>query len=112
LPLVALARFQPPEASHPVAFVLCQPSDVDSPAAIFAGLALMLTVGAGEPLATATDTDCEAEPPEPVQVRTNVVVAASGPTVSLPDNPRAPDHPPEAVQLAALVAVHCSVVLP
>jgi hypothetical protein len=107
-----LAPFQPPEASHPVALVLCQASEVDSPAAMLAGLALMLTVGAGELFATATDTDRDAEPPEPVQVRTNVVVAASGPTVSLPDNPRAPDHPPEAVQLAALVAVHCNVVLP
>jgi hypothetical protein len=79
---------------------------------MLAGLAVMLTVGAGEPFATATDMVCDAEPPGPVQVRTNVVVAASGPTVSLPDNPRTPDHPPEAVQLAALVAVHCNVVLP
>lgn len=72
----------------------------------------MLTVGAGDPFATATDTVRESEPPDPVQVSTNVVVADSGPTISLPDSPREPDQPPEAVQLAAFTAVHCNVVLP
>ena len=72
----------------------------------------MLTVGAADPFATATVTDFEFEPPGPVHVSTNVVVAASGPTVSLPVNSLGPDQPSEAVQLAALLAVHVSVELP
>lgn len=112
MPFVALVPLHPPDALQLEALVLCHASTVDSPDAMTAGEAVTLTVGAGEPLATVTDTDLEAEPPGPVQVSTKLVVAASGPTVSVPDSARVPDQPPEAVQLAALAAVHCSVELP
>jgi hypothetical protein len=92
--------------------MLCHASDVVPPAATVAGLAVKLTVGAGDPFATATVTDFESEPPGPVHVSTNVVVADSGPTASLSVNSRDPVQPSEAVQVVALLAVHCSIELP
>ena len=65
-PLVASLPLQPPEALQDVAFLDDQDSAELLPLAIVLGLALKLTVGAGE--VTVTVADCAALPPAPVQV--------------------------------------------
>lgn len=65
-----------------------------------------------ELLLTATVALCDTEPPLPVQVMVNVVVALSAPVDCEPLVPRAPDQPPEALQLVALVEDQLSVELP
>jgi hypothetical protein len=65
-PLVASLPLQPPEAVQDVAFLDDQDSAELLPLAIVLGLALKLTVGAGE--VTVTVADCAALPPAPVQV--------------------------------------------
>jgi hypothetical protein len=65
------------------------------------GLALMVTVGAGE--VTVTVADCAALPPVPVQVSVYVAFAVSAPVESEPLVPLAPDQAPAAVQEVALV---------
>ena len=65
-PLVASLPLQPPEAVQEVAFLDDQDSAELLPLAIVLGLALKLTVGAGE--VTVTVADCAALPPAPVQV--------------------------------------------
>jgi len=66
-PLVAWLPLQPPEAAQEVALVDDQDSVELAPLAIVLGLALTLTVGAGE--VTVTVDDCAALPPAPEQVR-------------------------------------------
>ena len=65
-PLVASLPLQPPEAVQEVAFLDDQDSVELLPLATVLGLALKLTVGAGE--VTVTVADCAALPPAPVQV--------------------------------------------
>jgi hypothetical protein len=65
-PLVASLPLQPPEAVQDVAFVDDQDSVELLPLATVLGLAVKLTVGAGE--VTVTVADCAALPPAPVQV--------------------------------------------
>ena len=65
-PLVASLPLQPPEAMQEVAFLDDQDSVELLPLATVLGLALKLTVGAGE--VTVTVADCAALPPAPVQV--------------------------------------------
>ncbi len=65
-PLVASLPLQPPEAVQDVAFLDDQDSVELLPLATVLGLALKLTVGAGE--VTVTVADCAALPPAPVQV--------------------------------------------
>jgi hypothetical protein len=65
-PLVASLPLQPPEAVQDVAFLDDQDSIELPPLAMVLGLALTLTVGAGE--LTVTVADCAALPPAPVQV--------------------------------------------
>ena len=65
-PLVASLPLQPPEAMQEVAFLDDQDSVELLPLAMVLGLALKLTVGAGE--VTVTVADCAALPPAPVQV--------------------------------------------
>ena len=65
-PLVASLPLQPPEAMQEVAFLDDQDSVELLPLATVLGLALKLTVGAGE--VTVTVADCPALPPAPVQV--------------------------------------------
>ena len=65
-PLVASLPLQPPEAVQEVAFLDDQDSVELLPLAMVLGLALKLTVGAGE--VTVTVADCAALPPAPVQV--------------------------------------------
>jgi len=65
-PLVASLPLQPPEAVQEVAFLDDQDKVELLPLAMVLGLALKLTVGAGE--VTVTVADCAALPPAPVQV--------------------------------------------
>src|SRR5262249_44854577 len=51
-------------------------------------------------------------PPAPTQVRVKVVSTVSAAEVSVPDWALLPAHPPDAVQLVALPAVHVSTVVP
>ena len=64
-PLVALLPVQPPEAVQEVALVETRTGS-NAAAATVLGLALKVTVGAGE--VTETVADCAALPPVPVQV--------------------------------------------
>ncbi len=103
-PIVALVPDQSPLAEHSVASLVVQESVVEPPSSIWLGLALMLTVGAGTALATLTSTlTLPEEPPAPEHVRLKVVEAVSGPAVSEPLGFRVPDHPPDASQLFALL---------
>jgi hypothetical protein len=65
-PLKALLPDQAPDAEHDVAFAALQLSVELVPFAIVLGLALRLTVGAGD--FTETVADCAALPPAPLQV--------------------------------------------
>ena len=58
---------------------------------------------------TATVVDAEPLPPGPVQPRLYWVEAVSAPVDALPAVALVPDHPPEAVQLVALVVLQVSV---
>jgi hypothetical protein len=66
-PLVASEPLQPPDAAQEVALVEDQVKVEVAPLATVLGLALKVTVGAGE--VTETVADCAALPPAPVQVR-------------------------------------------
>ena len=98
---------QVPEAVQDVALVDDQVSVADPPLETLVGLALKARVGSGK---TVTVTLCIAVPPAPVQLKVNVLVAASAPVDSLPSVALVPDQAPEAVQEAALVDDHVSVV--
>ena len=65
-PLTALLPDQGPEAVQAVAWVAVQVNVELPPLAIVLGVALKLTIGAGE--VTETVADCVALPPAPVQV--------------------------------------------
>jgi hypothetical protein len=58
---------------------------------------------------TFTVTDWLALPPDPLQVSAYVVVVLSAPVLALPLVGSLPDHPPEALQLVALVDDQLSV---
>ncbi len=109
MPLVATAPLQPPEAVHPpVALAEFQVKLELAPLATVVGVAASVTVGAGS--VTTTWADCEAEPPAPVHVSEYIVVEARGEVVKVPLVCRVPLHPPDAVQLFALLAFHFNVV--
>ncbi len=65
-PLAALVPDQAPEPVQAVAFLADQVSVELAPLATVLGLAVKVTVGAGE--VTDTVADCDALPPVPVQV--------------------------------------------
>jgi hypothetical protein len=65
------------------------------------GLALIVTVGAGEDIDTVTD--CAAEPPTPEQVSTYLVAAVIAAVDADPLVGWLPLQPPDAVQAVALV---------
>ncbi len=67
VPFVACAPLHAPEAVQEVALVDDQDSVALAPLAMVLGLALKLTVGAGE--VTVTVADCAALPPAPEQVK-------------------------------------------
>lgn len=58
-----------------------------------------------------TVTDFEVEPPAPLQVSVNVLATVSGAVDWVPEVGFAPDHEPEATQLAASVEVQVRVVV-
>jgi hypothetical protein len=102
LPLVDLLPDHPPDALQLVALLEDQLSVEDPPLLMLVGFALKLTVGlAGAD--TLTVTDRLALPPEPVQVSVYVVVALSALVLQLPLVDSLPVHPPEALQLVALL---------
>jgi hypothetical protein len=109
-PLVASLPLQPPEAVQEVAFVDDQDSVELLPLAMVLGLALKLTVGAGE--VTVTVADCAALPPAPVQLSVYVAFALSAPVDWEPLMPWVPDQPPEAVHEVAFVVDQLKVELP
>ncbi len=100
-PLVASLPLHPPDAAQEVALVDDQDSVELPPLAMVLGLALKLTVGAGE--VTVTVPDCAALPPAPVQVSVYVAFALSAPVDCEPLVGSLPDQPPEAVQAVAFV---------
>jgi len=100
-PLVASLPLQPPEAMQEVAFLDDQDSVELLPLATVLGLALKLTVGAGE--VTVTVADCAALPPAPVQVSVYVAFAVRAPVDWEPLVAWLPDQPPEAVHEVAFV---------
>lgn len=112
-PAVAFTPLQPvaaDDAVQVVALVLDQVNVLDAPLMTDVGLALNVTVGAGT--TTATVTDWLALPPTPLQLIVNVELAVMLLITSVPDVVLVPLQLPEAVQLAAEVALHTSVALP
>jgi hypothetical protein len=91
----------PPDAVQEVALVDDQDRVELPPFVTVLGLALKLTVGAGD--ATVTVADCAALPPVPVQLKVYDAFAMSAPVDCEPLMAFAPDQPPEAVQAVAFV---------
>jgi len=104
-----LSPDQSPEALQDVAPVDDQLRIEAVPLGTNPGLAVNDTVGGGS---TVTVTDALALPPAPVQVSENAVLASSVPVGWLPEVPKSPDHPPEAVHEVAFVDVQLSVDAP
>jgi hypothetical protein len=109
LPAVDLLPDQPPEAAQLVALVALQVRVLALPEVIDNGDAVSDTVGAGVAAVTVTVVEAELLPPGPVQLRLYWVEAVSAPVDALPAVDLLPDHPPEAVQLVALVALQVRV---
>lgn len=103
-PLVARAPLQPPDAAQEVAFVEDQVKVEVAPLATVLGLALKVTVGAGE--VTVTVADCVALPPVPVQANVYVALLVRAPMDCDPLIDLLPLHCPDAVQDDALVDDH------
>jgi hypothetical protein len=106
-PPVARLPDHAPEAVQLVALVDDHVRVEDSPLATLVGFAVSVKVGAGAVVVTVTER--LVVPPPPVQVNVNVVFAFSAEVAWLPLVAFEPLHPPEAVQLDALVAVHVRV---
>jgi len=100
-PLVASLLDQAPDATQEVALVEVHDSVEVPPLVTVLGLALKVTVGAGE--VTVTVADCAALPPAPVQVRVKVALAVSAPVDCEPLVALPPDQPPDAVHAVAFV---------
>lgn len=115
-PLRGRVPLQPPVAVQAVALLTDQESVVLPPLTTLLGVAVRATAGGGGATGgdTETVTDCEADapPPTPEHVSVNVVVDVSPVRASEPLSALAPDQPPEAAQLLALVADQLSVEVP
>lgn len=96
-----------PDAVHAVALLENHVKVELPPLDTLIGLALRET--SGRTPATVTMVDCDAEPPDPVQVRVNVVVFAIARVLNEPLVGSDPLQPPDAAQLCASIALHCSV---
>jgi hypothetical protein len=106
-PAVPTEPDQPPEALQLVALLEDQLKVELPPLETLVGLALNETLGG---LAdTVTVADCDAEPPAPVQVSVYFVVTVSAEVLVEPLIGSAPLQPPDAMQLCALVALHCKI---
>ncbi len=114
LPEVALVPDHAPLAVQPVALVEDQVSALALPLVTLAGLALIVTVGAGVVAAvTVTVVDWAAVPPAPVQLSVKVLLVVRAPVDTLlPEVALVPDHAPLAVQLVALADDHVSALEP
>lgn len=113
-PLSAFVPVQPPDAVQLLLLAVDQLRVDVPPLATVVGDAVSEIVGEGGALGgvTVTVTDCDAVPPAPLHDNVYVAVEASPDRASEPDRALLPVQPPEAVQLAALVAVQLSVVPP
>jgi hypothetical protein len=100
LPESAFEPDQPPDAEQLVALVDDHVSFDVPPEETDVGDADSVTVGAGP---TVTVREAVFEPPAPTHVNLNVVVADTALVAALPESAFEPDHPPDAVQLVALV---------
>jgi len=111
VPDVAFVPAQPPDAVQLVALLADQLRVVVPPDSTEVGVAVKLIDGTGGGV-TWTCVTWAAVPPGPVHVSVYVCVAVRAPVDWLPDVAFAPDQPPDAVQLVALVADQVSVLLP
>jgi hypothetical protein len=109
VPLAGLLPLHPPEAVHVVALVELQVSVDASPTNTLVGFADRLTVGAGT---TVTVTLRLSVPPVPVHISVKVVVEPRAPVEAEPLVDWLPLHPPDAVQVVALVVFQFSVAEP
>lgn len=110
-PVIASLPDHACEATQAVALVDDHDSIEALPLATVLGVALKVTVGAGE--LTVTVADCAAVPPVPVQLKVYVAFAVSGAVACDPFTALVPDQPPDAVHAVALVLAQVKVeVLP
>jgi hypothetical protein len=107
VPLIGRGPDHPLEARQLAALVEVQLSITEPPLATALGVAVRLTVGLGMIVTLAV---AAIVPPEPVQASVYVAAAVMIAGVSVPLIARPPDHPPDAVQLEALVEDQVSVV--
>jgi hypothetical protein len=108
VPLGDFVPLQAPDALHAVAFRELQVSTEVPPDATETGLLSSVTVGT-------TFTVTEAGllvPPAPLQVKENVVLLVSAPVLTEPLGAWAPLHPPEPVQVVALLELQVNIALP
>lgn len=109
VPLMPRVPVQPPEATQLVASVDDQVSVVPPPLVTLLGVAVSVTVGAGETVTLAVAAPL---PPAPEHVSVNADDIVSAVISSLPEVGREPDQLPEAVQAVASVVDHIRVVVP
>lgn len=106
-PLIGRLPDHPPEAVQLFALLEVQVNSEVAPLGIVVGLAPNDTLGGIA--ATVTTADCDAAPPGPSQVSVNVVVVPRATVFFEPLTGWAPDHPPDARQLVALLAFQLKV---
>jgi hypothetical protein len=111
LPCPDFDPVQPLEAVQDVALLADQLRVALVPEVTEAGVALIITTGAGV-FPTVTVALLDVVPPPPVHDSVYVDVVVRGPMDLLPEVACAPDHDPEAVQLEAFVVVHVSCEVP
>jgi hypothetical protein len=114
VPAVARLPLQAPEATHAVAFVEVQVSELTAPLGTSDGAATMLTVGGGATTLdwTVTVTDCRTEPPAPVHSSTKALrPSVSAPVLTVPAVARLPVHAPLATHESASDADQVSALL-
>jgi hypothetical protein len=103
---------QPPVAVQAVALVDLHVRVVVPPPAMLAGLAESTAVGADEPVTVTVAVTGALLPPGPEQVKAKAVFAVRPVMLCVPLTAFAPDHPFDAAQLVAPVALQVNVVLP
>lgn len=112
LPLVPRVPLQSPLAAQLLAFVVVHDRVALPPCVTDDGTAVSASVGAGVAGETVTVAVALPVPPGPVQVSTKFDVCVRAAVTCVPDVALAPDHAPDAVQVAALVVDQDSVDVP
>jgi hypothetical protein len=112
VPTVAFVPDQPPVAVQAVALVDLHVRVVVPPPATLVGLAESTAVGADEPVTVTVAVTGALLPPGPEQLKAKAVFAVRALMLSVPLTAFVPDHPFDAVQLVAPVALQVSIVLP